>query len=140
MTFTQTQYQLWTGLTDNHNSDEWGQIVTVAANRLASFLCLPNGLPTDPNSTLDYLPVDLQELLANFIAAVFATQGATGEVESKHVRNFTINFRSSGGTDAFARIAARYSDIIDLYSNCGNAFAVEQDAVYGCDRGCACHE
>lgn len=139
MTFTQAQYKLWTGQTANYGMNEWTQIVTVAAARLASFLCLQNGLPTDPNSTEDYLPADLQQLLANFIAGVIALQGAHSEVESKHVRNFTINFKSTTASDAFANIAQKYADIIELYSNCGIGFAVERDARYGCERGCACH-
>lgn len=140
MTFTQTQYMLWTGQTDNHNATEWAEIVNVASVRLASFLCLQNGLPTDPNSDQGYLPSDLQELLANFIASIFATQGASGEVTSKHVRNFTINFKSNGLANAYARIAGNYGDIIDFYSNCGVGFAVEGNANYCCDKGCACHE
>lgn len=138
MTLTQAQYKLWTGQAPNYGINEWNQIVIVAAARLASFLCLPNGLPTDPNSVEGFLPVDLQQLLANFIAGVIANQGARSEVESKHVRNFTINFKSTTASDAFANIAQKYADIIDLYSNCGTGFAVERNAYYGCERGCAC--
>lgn len=139
MTFTQQQYTLWTGQSINYGMTDWAQIVNVASARLASFLCLPNGLPTDPNSAEGYLPADLQQLLANFIAGVLANQGAHSEVESKHVRNFTINFKSTTASDAFANIAQKYADTIDLYSNCGTGFAVERDANYGCERGCACH-
>lgn len=139
MTFTQTQFKLWTGQTVAYSANDWSQIVTVASARLASFLCLPNGLPTDPNSAEGYLPADLQQLFANFIAGVFANQGAHSQVESKHVRNFTINFKSTTASDAFADIAQRYSDIIDTYSNCGTGFAVEHNAFYGCDTGCACN-
>ena len=140
MTFTQSQYTLWTGQTDTHEATDWAKIVKVAEIRLASFLCLPNGLPTDPDSAEDYLPTDLQELFANFIANVLATQGAQEEVESKHVRNFTINFRSTAASDAFAKIASKYEDIIELYSNCGLGFSVEKWAFYPCDYhgGCSC--
>lgn len=140
MTFTQSQYTLWTGQTINYGMAEWEQIVTVAAARLASFLCLPGGLPTDTDSAEDYLPADMQQLLANFIAGVIANQGTQSTVESKHVRNFTINFKSTTASNAFANIAQKYADIIELYSNCGIGFAVERDAIYGCERGCACHE
>lgn len=138
MTFTQAQFTLWTGQSTNYSDNDWTQIVNVAAIRLASFLCLPNGLPTDPDSEQGYLPADLQELFANFIANMLALQGVQTEVESKHVRNFTINFRATTASDAFARIASRYEDIIELYSNCGLGFAVEKSAQYGCERGCAC--
>ena len=140
MKFTQAQYTLWTGQTVNYGMTQWTQIVSVASARLASFLCLKNGLPTDPNSADGYLPADLQELFANFIAGVIANQGAHQEVESKHVRNFTINFKSTTASDAFANIARKYADIIEFYSNCGNGFKVEGNAYYGCERGCACHE
>lgn len=140
MTFTQSQYTLWTGQSTNYTSDDWAQIVKVAAARLASFLCLPNGLPTDPESEGGYLPADLQALFANFISAMIATQGTESQVESKHVRNFTINFKSTAASDAFATIAPKFADIIELYSNCGLGFAVEKDAFYGCDGGCACHD
>lgn len=140
MTFTQEQFKLWTGQIDTHSTTEWAKIVQVAAIRLASFLCLPNGLPTDPDSDQDYLPADLQELFANFIAYMLAGQGATTEIESKHVRNFTINFKATAASDAFAKIASKYEDIIELYSNCGLTFSVEKNAQYNCDKGCACNE
>lgn len=140
MTFSQTTYQLWTGQdASNYDNATWAKIVEVAQIRLASFLCLPNGLPTDPNSTTGELPLDLQELFANFIAGMLAHQGVSEQVESKHVRNFTINFKNTA-TNAFAKIAQQYADIIDLYSNCGSGFAVERSAHYGCERGCACNE
>lgn len=138
MTFTQAQYALFTGQTDNHNATDWAQIVSVAETRLSSFLCLPNGLPTDPNSEQGYLPADLQELFANFIAQMLANQGAHSEVESKHVRNFTINFKATTANNAFAKVAQKYADIIELYSNCGIGFKVESSAHYGCEKGCAC--
>lgn len=140
MTFTQEQYTLWTGQTDSHTSEDWQQIVKVAEIRLASFLCLQNGLPTDPDSAEGYMPADLQELFANFLAYMIAGQGAQSEVESKHVRNFTINFKTTAAADAFAKVAPKYQDIIEFYSNCGLGFKVEKNAQYNCDGGCACRE
>ena len=101
--------------------------------RLASFLCLENGLPKP-------LPDDLKMVLANFIAGMIQAEIGNVEIESKHVRNFTINFRDKSAIDAFAGIANRYSDIIEMYSNCGSSFAIEKNARYCCDKGCACHE
>lgn len=139
MILTQDQYKLWTGQTIQFDNSDWAQIVAVSAARLASFLCLPNGLPIDPDSKDGSVPADLQELLSNFIAGVFATQGSTSEITSKHVRNFTINFRTTA-SDVFAMIAEKYGDIIEFYSNCGLTFKVEGDAKYNCDGGCGCDE
>lgn len=140
MTFSQTSFTLWTGIdASNYNNADWAKIVKVAEIRLSSFLCLPNGLPTDPNSATGELPLDLQELFANFLAEMLEHQGISEEVQSKHVRNFTINFKTTA-TNAFAKIAQQYEDIIEFYSNCGSGFAVEKNAVYGCEKGCACHE
>lgn len=129
---TQDDYKLWTGEdASSYTTTQWTKIVTVASNRLASFLCLPDGLPTDQQGNL---PADLEQLLANFIAQVIARQGSTGAVESKHVRNFTINFRESTAANAFASIADQYGDIIEQYSNCKLAFAVEHSKHYFCER------
>ena len=129
---TQDDYKLWTGEdASSYTTTQWTKIVTVASNRLASFLCLPNGLPTDQQGKL---PADLEQLLANFIAQVIAHQGSTGAVESKHVRNFTINFKTTASTNAFAEIASQYGDIIEQYSNCGIGFAVEHSKGYCCGR------
>lgn len=129
---TQDDYKLWTGEdASSYTTQQWTKLVTVASNRLASFLCLPDGLPTDQQGKL---PADLEQLLANFIAQVIAHQGSTGAVESKHVRNFTINFRESTAANAFASIADQYGDIIEQYSNCKLGFAVEHSKHYFCER------
>lgn len=129
---TQDDYKLWTGEdASSYTTQQWTKLVTVASNRLASFLCLPDGLPTDQQGKL---PADLEQLLANFIAQVIARQGSTGAVESKHVRNFTINFRESTAANAFASIADQYGDIIEQYSNCKLGFAVEHGKHYFCER------
>lgn len=125
---TQDDYKLWTGEdASSYSTIQWTKIVTVAGNRLASFLCLPNGLPNP-------LPADLEQLLANFIAQVIAHQGTTGAIESKHVRNFTINFKDATAANAFAKIAEQYGDIIERYSNCELTFAVERKRQYFCGR------
>ena len=116
---TQDEYKLFTGQTVNYTDDDWGIIVDVAESRLASFLCLEEFPELDENN------YDLAELLANFIAAVFKFQGDSGTIESKSVRNFTINFRSSA-TNAFEQIYKQYEDIIEKYSNCELGVHVER--------------
>ena len=128
---TQDDYKLWTGEDASRYTDEqWTKILTVAKLRLASFLCLSE-LPTDTDGNL---PADIEQLLANFIAEVIVHQGTTGEVESKHVRNFTIEFASTTAANAFAKISQQYGDIIERYSNCNLGFAVEGSARYCCGR------
>lgn len=128
---TQDEYKLWTGEDASRYTDEqWTKILTVAKLRLASFLCLSE-LPTDDDGNL---PADIEQLLANFIAEVIVHQGTTGEVESKHVRNFTIEFASTTAANAFAKISQQYGDIIERYSNCNLGFAVEGSARYCCGR------
>ena len=128
---TQDDYKLWTGEDASRYTDEqWTKILTVAKPRLASFLCLSE-LPTDDDGNL---PADIEQLLANFIAEVIVHQGTTGEVESKHVRNFTIEFASTTAANAFAKISQQYGDIIERYSNCNLGFAVEGSARYCCGR------
>lgn len=128
---TQDEYKLWTGEDASRYTDEqWTKILTVAKLRLASFLCLSE-LPTDTDGNL---PADIEQLLANFIAEVIVHQGTTGEVESKHVRNFTIEFASTTAANAFAKISQQYGDIIERYSNCNLGFAVEGSARYCCGR------
>lgn len=128
---TQDDYKLWTGEDASRYTDEqWTKILTVAKLRLASFLCLSE-LPTDDDGNL---PADIEQLLANFIAEVIVHQGTTGEVESKHVRNFTIEFASTTAANAFAKISQQYGDIIERYSNCNLGFAVEGSARYCCGR------
>lgn len=125
---TQEDYKLFTGATANICSAmDWQRLVGVAKTRLASFLCLPNGFPTAPAD-------DLKMLLANFIAATIENAAGTERIESKHVRNFTINFKTTDAANAFASIASQYQDIIDAYSNCGKAYSVEGDAHYCCGR------
>ena len=116
---TQDEYKLFTGQTVNYTDDDWGIIVDVAESRLASFLCL------EEFPELDESNYDLAELLANFIAAVFKFQGDSGTIESKSVRNFTINFRSSA-TNAFEQIYKQYEDIIEKYTNCELGVHVER--------------
>ena len=108
---TQDDYKLFTGQTVNYTDDDWGIIVGVAESRLASFLCL------EEFPELDESNYDLGMLLANFICAALEFQGNSGTIESKSVRNFTINFRSSA-TNAFEQIYKQYEDIIEKYSNC----------------------
>lgn len=128
---TQDDYKLWTGEDASRYTDEqWTKILTVAKLRLASFLCLSE-LPTDDDGNL---PADIEQLLANFIAEVIVHQGTTGEVESKHVRNFTIEFASTTAANAFAKISQQYGDIIERCSNCNLGFAVEGSARYCCGR------
>lgn len=107
---TQDDFKFLTGMTTSYTDDQWTKILQSASIRLASFLCLDE-LPTP-------LPADLEELLANFIAGVITHQGASGEVQSKHVRNFTVNFRESTAANAFAQIAQQYGDTIERWSEC----------------------
>lgn len=122
---TQEQYTLYTGLTTNYSSSDWESIVSVAEVRLASFLCLDE-LPYEGEGSEKVLPADLALLLANFIAAVLRFQGNGDTVESKRVRNFTINFKSSSAANAFSQIASQYADIIEAYSECGIGIKVER--------------
>lgn len=122
---TQEQYTLYTGLTTNYSSSDWESIVSVAEVRLASFLCLDE-LPYEGEGSEKTLPADLALLLANFIAAVLRFQGNGDTVESKRVRNFTINFKSSSTANAFSQIASQYADIIEAYSECGTGIKVER--------------
>lgn len=123
---TQEQYTLYTGLPVSYNDTDWETIVAVAEMRLASFLCL------DSFPELDSGNADLAMLLANFIAAVLKFQGNGDAVESKRVRNFTINFKTSSASDAFSQIATQYADIIDKYSECKTGVVVERQ------KGCCC--
>lgn len=116
---TQDDYKLWTGASVTFSNADWTRIVAVASKRLASFLCLES-LPA-------VLPDDLEELLANFINAVFKYQGDYDAIESKSVRNFTIHFRSDSAVNAFAQVAKNYGDTIDEYSECGTTIKVEHN-------------
>ncbi len=116
---TQDQYTLFTGQTNNCPDEAWETTVNIAEMRLASLLCL------EEFPELDETNQDLALLLANFISAGLKFQGAPDVIESKHVRNFTINFKSSA-TNAFAHIYHQYEDIIEKYSNCGTDIKVER--------------
>ena len=124
---TQDKYQLFTNEVVNYTDDDWELLVLIAENRLASFLCLSE-FPE-----LDETNQDLQMLLANFIAASLGFAGKNGVVESKHIRNFTINFKNNA-TNAFAQIYSQYRDIIQKYSHCGTEISVERN-VCRCRRG-----
>ena len=129
-TLTQSDYTLFTKQVVNYNDENWALLVDIAESRLASFLCLDE-LPglTENNR-------DLACLLANFIAASLRFAGDSDTIQSKSVRNFTINFKSSA-TNAFEQIYAQYEDIIEKYSNCGVELNVEKNApcCYGRYRG-----
>lgn len=127
-TLTQQDYELYTGLSVNYTNDEWDSIVAVAEMRLASFLCLDQ-FPelTDGNK-------DLAMLLANFIASVLKFMGNGDAIESKSVRNFTINFKNSSAADAFSQIAMQYDDIIGKYSKCDLGVRVERQTRCCCGR------
>ena len=129
---TVEQYALFTGLPVTYDDEDWEAIVAVASMRLASFLCL------DELPELDDSNQDLAMLLANFIAAVIKFQGDGDAVESKSVRNFTINFKTSRAADAFSQIASQYDDIIDKYSECGLGVKVERSRRYCCGRFYGC--
>ena len=124
---TQDEYQLFTGSQVSYSEEDWATLVSVASSRLASFLCLSDGLPAE-------LADDLKMLLANFLAGMLKHQGGAEAIESKHVRNFTINFKTTASANAFAEIAEQYGDIIEQYSNCENAFVVERTKGYYCGR------
>lgn len=119
---TQEQYTLYTGLAVNYNSSDWTALVQIAEMRLASFLCL------DSFPELGDTNKDLAMLIANFIAAIIKFQGDGDVATSKHVRNFTINIKSSSAADAFSQIASQYGDIIEKYSECNSAVKVERSS------------
>lgn len=127
MELTQTDYKLFTGQTVNYDASDWGIIVEIAESRLASFLCLGEFPELDESNR------DLAMLLANFICASLKFQGNSDTIESKSVRNFTINFKSSA-TNAFEQIASQFEDIIEKYSDCGTEVHVERSR-----RDCGCY-
>lgn len=122
-------YNLYTGQKLCYSDEQWANVLNIAQIRLASLLCLET-FPelTDENQ-------DLALLLANFICATLKFQGAPDIVESKSVRNFTINFNNSA-TNAFEQIYHQYRDIIEKYSNCGNdtGIKVERSAHHCCGQ------
>lgn len=125
---TLEQYTLYTGITPTYEDEDWTSIVLVAEMRLASFLCLEELPELDDNNQ------DLAMLLANFIAAVLKFQGDGDAVESKSVRNFTINFKTGRAADAFSQIASQYDDIISKYSECDLGVRVERSREHCCGR------
>jgi len=122
---TQENYCLYTGQTVNYADEDWSALVNIAKSRLASLLCLEE-FPelTDENQ-------DLALLLSEFICSALKFQGSPDVVESKHVRNFTINFKSSAA-NAFEQIYSQYEDIIEKYSNCGPEIKVESNSRHCC--------
>ena len=123
---TQDEYKLFTGQSVNCYSDEdWIVIVDIAKSRLASFLCLEEFPELDENNK------DLAMLLANYICTSLKLQGTPDTIESKSVRNFTINFKSSA-TNAFEQLYKVYEDIIEKYSHCGTEIKVERSACHCC--------
>lgn len=122
---TQEQYALYTGQTVSYSDTDWSALVNIASGRLASLLCLEE-LPEIGEGT-----EDLALLLSAFLCATLKFQGAPDKIESKQVRNFTINFKSSA-TNAFGQIYHQYEDIIEKYSQCGTGLKVEKNARYCC--------
>lgn len=124
---TQDDYNLYTGLKVCYSDTAWQTLTTIAANRLASFLCLEEL----PEITAD--TADLAMLLANFIAAMLRFQGNYDAIDSKSVRNFTIKFKSSA-TNAFGQIYDQYEDIIEKYTACGTEIKVERSERCWCEN------
>lgn len=115
---TQDEYTLLTGQTVNFSDEDWQFLVDIAEARLASLLCLGE-FPE-----LDETNKDLVLLLANFLCATLKFQGAPDTIQSKSVRNFTINFKNSA-TNAFEQIYSQYRDIIEKYDKCDLGLKVE---------------
>ena len=115
---TQDEYTLLTGQTVNFSDEDWQFLVDIAEDRLASLLCLGE-FPE-----LDETNEDLVLLLANFLCTTLKFQGAPDIIQSKSVRNFTINFKNSA-TNAFEQIYSQYRDIIEKYNKCDLGLKVE---------------
>lgn len=122
---TQDEYKLLTGQTVCMSDEDWEFLVDLAKIRLASLLCLGDFPELDDNNK------DLVLLLANFLCATLKFQGAPDTIESKSVRNFTINFKSSA-TNAFEQIYHQYRDIIEKYDKCNIGIKVECSAPHCC--------
>lgn len=120
-------YNLYTGQNLCYSDEQWETVLNIAEIRLASLLCL------DTFPELDETNQDLALLLANFICATLKFQGAPDIINSKSVRNFTINFNNSA-TNAFEQIYHQYRDIIEKYNNCGDrtGIKVERSACHHC--------
>ena len=119
---TQEQYTLFTGQTVNCSDTDWKALVNIAIGRLASLLCLEELPDTENGENQEFLL-----LVANFMCSALKFQGAPDIIESKSVRNFTINFKSSA-TNAFEQIYSQYEDIIEKYSKCGSGIKVERSS------------
>ena len=122
---TQQEFTTLTGQTINYSKNDWELLEGIAEIRLASLLCL------DIFPDLDSTNTDLALLLANFISAILKYMGADDTIESKSVRNFTINFKSSA-TNAFEQIYSQYRDIIEKYSQCDTIVKVERSCCHDC--------
>ena len=122
---TQDEFTLYTGENVNYPDEDWDLILDIAEMRLASLLCL------DEFPELTEANQDLALLLANFISATLKFQGAQDTVQSKSVRNFTINFKNSA-TNAFEQIYSQYRDIIEKYSQCDLGVKVERSSWHCC--------
>ena len=122
---TQDEYKLLTGQTVNCSDEDWQLLVDIAELRLASLLCIEEFPELDDNNK------DLVLLLANFLCATLKFQGAPDTIESKSVRNFTINFKSSA-TNAFEQIYSQYRDIIEKYDQCNLGIKVECSSRHCC--------
>ena len=123
---TQEQYTLLTGQPTNCSDENWDTLVSIAEVRLASLLCLEELPNTEDGKNQDFIL-----LVANFLCSALKFQGAPDTIESKSVRNFTINFRSSA-TNAFEQIYSQYKDIIEKYSRCGIGVKVERNSWHHC--------
>lgn len=118
---TQDEYKLLTGQSICLPDEDFELLVDIAKNRLALLLCI------EEFPELDETNRDLALLLANFLCATLKFQGAPDTIESKSVRNFTINFKSSA-TNAFEQIYSQYRDIIEKYDKCDIGVKVECSA------------
>lgn len=122
---SKSDYKLYTGQTVSYSDSDWEKIVTIASERLASFLCLVEF----PELTEDNL--DLAELLANFLCASIKFAGNSDTISQKSVRNFTISFKSNAA-NAFQQIYSQYEDTIEKYSQCELGIKVESSKRYCC--------
>lgn len=118
-------YKLYTGQTVSYSDSDWNKIVTIATERLASFLCLEEFPELTEDNT------DLAMLLANFICASLKFSGNSDTISQKSVRNFTISFKSNAA-NAFQQIHSQYEDIIEKYSQCELGVKVESTRRYCC--------
>lgn len=130
MILSQDDYKLYTGVITKFPDEDWQKIVSMSAVRLAGFMCLEE-LPTDTDGNVSE---EMKLVLANFICMLLAHRGTDNRIESKRVRNFTINYGSENAAGAFAKLAENYGDIIAKYSACGHGFRCEKST--RCGDGC----